>query len=100
MGDESLTVGLKGKEEKEIEGDKEEVCRGDTDPVMTAAGSANTRGSGLFCVSLDSGRKVGKKYRVKAGVTGTLSAKPKPFKITSVCLSPNGCHKHLQMLAF
>lgn len=44
-----------------MEGDKEEVCRGDTDPLMTAAGSTTTRGSGFFCVSLDSGRKVGVK---------------------------------------
>lgn len=28
---------------------------------MTAAGSTTTRGSGFFCVSLDSGRKVGVK---------------------------------------
>lgn len=77
---------------------------GDTDPAMTAAGSTTTRGSGFFGVSLESGRKVGKNRRQKVERSLQLStvaiyAKPKPCKTTPACLSPNGCHKHLEMLA-
>lgn len=53
MGDERLIAGLKKERRKEIQADKEEVCGGDTDPAMTAAGSTTTRGSGFFCVSLE-----------------------------------------------
>lgn len=38
---------------KEMLAEKGEVCRADTDPAMTAAGSTATRGSGFFCVSLE-----------------------------------------------
>lgn len=57
---------IKGERRKEIQAEKKGVCGGgDTDPVMTAAGSTTTRGSGFFCVSLESGRKVGQNYRLK-----------------------------------
>ena len=86
---------IKGERTKEIQAEKKEVCGGDTDPLMTAAGSTTTRGSGFFCVSLKSGRKVGKNYRVTVErlnhrgekVTAMLNscyAKPKPCKTTSV----------------
>lgn len=92
MGEERLTSGFK---KKEIKADKEEACGGDTDPAMTAAGSTTTRGSGFFCVSLESGRKVGKNYTVKERLTGvdmvtamvnSCYAKSKPCKTTSVMM--------------
>ena len=64
MGDDRLTAGLNKKKGEEMQEDKEEVCEGDTDPVTTA-GPTTTRGSGFFRVSLESGRKVDKNYRVK-----------------------------------
>lgn len=66
---------------------------------MTAAGSTTTRGSGFFCVSLDSGRKVG--VKAERSLEHLIAVQsPSHSKKTSACLSPNGCHKHLQMLAF
>lgn len=57
---------IKRERRKEIQAEKKKgVCGGDTDPVMTAAWSTTTRGSGFFCVSLESGKKVGQNYRVK-----------------------------------
>lgn len=39
---------------------KRKCVEEDTDPVMMVAGSTTTRGSGFFCFSLESGKKVSK----------------------------------------